>query len=243
MISQLVFGEAIEILKHEDTWIHVRNLYDGYTGWMDTRLASPLQASISPDTLLIGKYADALLLPIFRNDIYGYKVQVLGRGAFFPDVLCTDAEEGIYQFGKVNIEVNLEALQNPLPFTGENIVNIASDFLNVPYLWGGRSFQGIDCSGLVQMVYRICGIQLPRDAYQQAQCGRSIAFEQAQPGDIAFFSNSEGKIIHTGIFAGEGEIIHAAGFVKTDELREDGIYDISLAQKTHTLHSIQSQLP
>jgi gamma-D-glutamyl-L-lysine dipeptidyl-peptidase len=240
MISQLVFGEAIEILKQEDTWIFVRNLFDQYTGWMDIRLCSPLPDSYAPDELLIGKFVDAMLLPIFRNDIYGYKIQLLGRGAFFPDILCTEPYEAYYQFGKVTIEVQIDALMESTEFTGEKILTIASDFINVPYLWGGRTMQGIDCSGLVQTVYRISGVSLPRDAYQQAETGRPVDFSEAQPGDLAFFSNSDGKITHTGIFAGEGEIIHASGFVKSDELRKDGIYDFSLGRKTHNLHSMRS---
>lgn len=240
MISQLVFGETIEIIKQEDTWIFVRNIFDQYTGWMDARLCSTLPDAYTPDELLTGKFVDAILLPIFRNDIYGYKVQLLGRGAFFPDVLCTEPYEAYYQFGKVTIEVNRDAILEPMGFTGERIMNTVSDFLNVPYLWGGRTMQGIDCSGLVQTVYRINGLALPRDAYQQAETGKPVAFKDAQPGDLAFFSNSDGKITHTGIFAGEGEIIHASGFVKSDELREEGIYDYSLGRMTHTLHSIRT---
>ena len=98
---------------------------------------------------------------------------------------------------------------------------------------------GIDCSGLVQVVFKICNINLPRDASQQALCGNGITFEEAQSGDLAFFANSEGRIVHTGIVVGDGTIIHSSGFVRQDKLDNKGIYNIERGIYTHQLHEIR----
>jgi len=122
----------------------------------------------------------------------------------------------------------------------ESILQMALKFLEVPYLWGGRSFFGIDCSGFVQVIFKVHGIKMPRDASQQAQGGEDVAFvEEAQPGDLAFFENEEEKITHVGIMISNSKIIHAHGKVRIDKIDSTGIFNEDQKKYTHKLRFIR----
>jgi len=112
-------------------------------------------------------------------------------------------------------------------------------FLNAPYLWGGRSIFGLDCSGLTQVYARLLGFSLPRDAYQQAELGETIAFENQHYGDLAFFTNHLGKITHVGVIINQNQIIHASGMVRQDLLTSEGIVNTNTQKLTHTLAHIK----
>ncbi len=125
----------------------------------------------------------------------------------------------------------------------QSIVETAKEFLNVPYLWGGKSFFGVDCSGFTQLVLKVHDIKYPRDAYQQGEVGEPLSFiEEAQPGDLAFFENSEGRIIHVGFMLENNQIIHAHGKVRIDTLDSSGIFNKELNKHTHKLRFIRNIL-
>ena len=112
-------------------------------------------------------------------------------------------------------------------------------YLNTPYLWGGKTPFGIDCSGFSQMVYKLNGYNLLRDAYQQATQGEILSFiEESEAGDLAFFDNEEGKITHVGIIMNDNYIIHAHGKVRIDRLDHFGIMNIDTMRHTHKLRII-----
>jgi len=122
----------------------------------------------------------------------------------------------------------------------ENITLQAQLYLNSPYLWGGKSPFGIDCSGLTQIVYKMCGYQLRRDANQQAEQGETISFlEECKPGDLAFFDNEDGKIIHVGIITHGNNIIHASGKVRLDKLDHQGIFNGETKKYSHNLRLLK----
>ena len=121
-----------------------------------------------------------------------------------------------------------------------NIIKTAFLYMNAPYLWGGKTPLGIDCSGFTQMVYRINGYKLLRDASQQAAQGEALSFiEESEPGDLAFFDDEEGKIVHVGIILKENYIIHAHGKVRIDRLDHSGIYNVEKRKHTHKLRVIK----
>ena len=144
---------------------------------------------------------------------------------------------------------NFSLLDETYQFDGEvyhdqlsksDLVHKAYLFLNSPYLWGGKTPFGIDCSGFTQMVYKICGYQLKRDAKEQATQGEVLSFiEESEPGDLAFFDNAEGDIIHVGIIMNDYHIIHAHGQVRIDRLDHTGIYNVDTQKHTHKLRVIK----
>ena len=122
----------------------------------------------------------------------------------------------------------------------DDLVKTAFLYLNAPYLWGGKTPFGIDCSGFTQMVYKLNGYKLLRDVSQQATQGEALSFiEESQPGDLAFFDNSEGEIVHVGIIMKDNYIIHAYGKVRIDRLDQSGIYNTEARKHTHKLRVIK----
>ncbi|MFW5830834.1 MAG: C40 family peptidase, partial [Prolixibacteraceae bacterium] len=116
------------------------------------------------------------------------------------------------------------------------IIKQALKYFNAPYLWGGRSPFGVDCSGFTQVIYKMIGIKIPRDASQQVKMGTALSFvDEAEPGDLAFFDDEEGNIVHVGILWKRNKIIHASGKVRVDNVDQFGIFNVDLKRYTHKM--------
>jgi len=224
MISQILFGEAIEILELKENWSFIKCIYDNYEGWVDSKQYKITKNPVSADFLSFhlshACQFNALSIPL-----------VLGSRLPNFDGLNFSIEKEKYLFNGKAIDFKKNAITN--------LQKIALKYINAPYLWGGRSPYGIDCSGYTQMVFSFFNIALPRDAYLQANLGETINFvSEARVGDLAFFGK-EDKITHVGICLGNNEIIHASGKVRIDTLDHIGIYNKEIKKYTHFIKTIK----
>lgn len=235
MVSQLLFGETFEVLEERPKWHRVRGTHDGYEGWMDPKQGTPLDET---ETVLAQlKHPTAFTLgvanTIWRGE-YERRFLVLGS----PLHGMKD-DEFVFLGQKWTHEGEYLDLALGGPEKSRRLQQVGIRYLNAPYLWGGRSPFGIDCSGLTQMVYRFVGISLPRDAWQQALEGKPVSFSERQVGDLAFFENESGRVVHVGLVFPEGWILHASGEVRLDRLSPDGIYRENEGRWSHNLSEIR----
>lgn len=228
IISQLLFGEHFTVLEEEDKWLKVKNAFDDYEGWICRKQFTEINSkefdemSLNEFPLCGGLTGSVIINGENRNITLGATLPYLSKSE-----ITIRNEKAIFN----GLSNNKNASQ---------LMEYAMMYLNTPYLWGGRSPFGIDCSGFAQIVYKLCGYKLPRDAYQQAEEGFDVPFvETSEPGDLAFFDNEEGRITHVGIVTEPGKIIHASGRVKIDSLDSQGIFDVELKKYTHKLRLIR----
>ncbi|MBN8679120.1 MAG: C40 family peptidase [Chitinophagales bacterium] len=236
MVSQLLFGETVEIQESKDNWKYVVCAWDGYTGWVDGKQLKRLTPTE------FNQYRDhqALNLSLVEGLMAADHFIPVTLGAVLPqyDGLRCQLGEQTYQFSGPVVTPGQQKTNS------EWVVKVARRYLHAPYLWGGRSPFGIDCSGFTQMVYKTAGIRLLRDASQQVSQGRLIDFmEECQAGDLAFFDNGKGLVTHVGIILPECHIIHASGEVRVDKLDHFGIFNKEQNRYTHQLRIVKRLLP
>ncbi len=235
MVSQLLFGELLVKLEEYKSWHRVRLIHDNYEGWIDKK-----------QYLHLNEHEFQQI----NNEIPGTTidlVQILNNvtsNTIFPVILGSTLPG--YQDGKFSILESQYEYDGSISEQGisrDLIAEYAYLYLLAPYCWGGRSPFGIDCSGLVQMVYKLAGVALLRDASQQATQGETVNFvSEANTGDIAFFDNEEEEINHVGIILPNNRIIHASGRVRIDDFDHQGIYNHELKRYTHNLRLVKSLL-
>jgi hypothetical protein len=227
MVSQLLFGELVEILEEADDWTRVKSVADGYEGWCQPAHLIPLLQSLGEST---PSYASDWINPVMVDEEimwvpFGSRIDLVMQPAFKMEFFFRGNE-----------------LQ-PAAVSGSIILGHATKYLNTAYLWGGRSVFGVDCSGLSQQSFRMAGIDIPRDAYQQAELGETVSsLEDSQASDLAFFDNAEGKITHVGIIIDNQSIIHSSGMVRIDPIDSHGIIHADNGKRTHTLRIIKRYL-
>ena len=281
MVTQLLFGEHFQLLDSKGNWQLIRIAHDGYECWIDKKQFLPLSAKTHSGIKESGTAVTTDLLQLAASPPCSAKA--LPPSAAGSAEAMREGEKEREQHIAIVLGSSLPKYRDKefflgkekyvfegstafpfknkdkAPSWGGGLGEVALWYLNAPYLWGGRSPFGIDCSGLTQMVFKLNGIKLKRDAWQQAEQGKALSFlEEAQTGDLAFFDNEDGKIVHVGIIAspldplskgrgekgtgverGEASIIHACGKVRIDKIDHQGIYNEEIKKYTHRLRVVK----
>jgi hypothetical protein len=227
MVSQLLFGERFQIVDSAAAWLKVETEFDSYRGWIDSLHGGYKKFTENENGIITGKESVCV-----RSD--GSLLHLSPGSELFNLNHRFDS----FSIGEESYRIeggNAETFSPSATFC-----ETALQFLNTPYLWGGRTNGGIDCSGLVQVVCKIHGIKMPRDAYRQAELGTIVSFfGEARPGDLIYLSGETENISHTGIFLGSGKIIHSSGTVRIDRVDHQGIWRDEPGRYTHRLRVIK----
>ena len=234
MVTQLLFGEHFTILEKQKNWSKIKIFSDGYEGFVDNKQFEEITEDYFEKLSVSEPTFSGEIIDFISNSNNDFTTIPIGSRLpfFFKNEFTINTKKYAYD-GKVYSE--------KLP--KKEIIQKAFIFLNTPFLWGGKTPFGIDCSGFTQMVYKLCGYQLLRDAKKQATQGEVLSFiEESEPGDLAFFDNENGEIIHVGIILKEYHIIHAFGKVRIDTLDHSGIFNAELQKHTHKLRVIKKMI-
>lgn len=229
-VTQWLFGETADVLEASAKWALLKFHHDGYQGWVDRKQMAPARDGVDlgptrsiEQFLHIPTAAGTMLLP------FGAVLPAYNGGAF------TMGGEQLAFPGRTTAQPNGTPVMR--------LLALKDQWMNTPYLWGGRSPFGVDCSGLTQMLFLAAGLGLPRDAWQQAELGKPVDFiDLATSGDLAFFDNDEGRIIHVGIILEKHAILHASGRVRIDRIDHQGIFNAQEKKYTHKLRMVKRVL-
>ena len=234
MITQLLFGEHYSILETTESWLKIKVAFDNYECWINVKQHQKIsETTFNQLQTHILFYSNELIQIITnKQTAINFPVSIGAALPFFKNnAIKVDENEFVFE-GSTTLSNSKKATKD--------IIQSSFLFINAPYLWGGKSPLGIDCSGFTQLVFKINGYKLPRDAYQQVELGEPLNFvEEAEAGDLAFFDNEEGKIIHVGILLDNQQIIHASGCVRIDKFDHYGIFNSDTKKYSHTLRVIK----
>jgi gamma-D-glutamyl-L-lysine dipeptidyl-peptidase len=237
MVNQLLFGESVKVLREKkDLWIKIQSIHDGYEGWINRAHLESIEEKTAKSEV---HFISNDLLVVLELD--GKKMNI-PAGASLPGLVEIQPGSGHLKGRIGSLDYTFFGKHSKRDEQNPGIALIEQltiPWLNAPYLWGGRTPLGVDCSGFVQVIFKMIGFDLSRDAWQQAQQGNAVKkFSEAQPGDLAFFDNQE-DIVHTGILLGDEKIIHASGRVKIDNINKKGIIDATTGKRTTRLRAIR----
>ena len=224
LVSQLLYGDCFKILSSKNEWLQIKTLNDSYVGWINNKQINEISKINAEKITFDDKIFSTRLIDYIETDENKLSSIVLGSNIGACKYLGHKYDGPVTKKNK----------------TKPNLTKVASLYLNSPYLWGGKTPFGIDCSGLTQMIYRINGYKIPRDASQQSELGETLSFiEESEPGDLAFFDDKEGKIIHVGMLLENNYILHAHGNVRIDRIDQTGIFNQEKQKHSHKLRIIK----
>ena len=234
MTSQLLFGEHVEILETREPWLLVRNCNDNFCGWVDRKMLTLL----TKQKVLVEITPHCVSVPLLTCRNSENQNIFIPGGSLLPRFSSGKSQIGNEVF---SVDSKLEYFSETVD--GDKLCELAKQYLNAPQLSGGKTIMGIDCSGLVQVVFSIGGILLPREVALQVEKGEVIDFlSEVKAGDLAFFENTEGKIVHVGIMLNSHQVIHAFGHVKIEAIDYQGIISSQSGEYTHKLRVIKRLL-
>ncbi|QKG54744.1 C40 family peptidase [Hymenobacter sp. BRD67] len=240
LVTELLFGECYTVLLAQGHWLRIESAADSYLGWMDYKQHRPVseayfaawQAQDHPRVLDV--------VQVVSNATMRQPITLGCRLPFFDGMTLRVGDDN-------SLFYNGPATNPAQPATPERqlalLRKMSQHFLRAPYVWGGKQVFGLDCSGLMQTLFGLIGVQLPRDARQQIALGVPVDFvTQARPGDLAFFDNADGNIVHVGLVFDDGLILHAHGEVRLDPLDHNGIFNRDRKRYSHNLRLIKRLL-
>jgi hypothetical protein len=232
MCTQILFGEHYTIIEENAKWCQVKLAFDGYQGWIDRKMVNEIEERVFLELAEIPRIVTTDVFNIIQP-AGGYNNFLIVAGSSLPHF---DKVARTFKIGDVLYSIQGNSIAGAKRELREVIIENALKYFNAPYLWGGRTPFGIDCSGFSQVLYKMAGLTIPRDASQQAKMGTNLTFvEEALPGDLAFFDNEEGAITHVGVIWEKNKIIHSSGKVRIDNVDHFGIFNIDTGRYTHQM--------
>lgn len=224
MMSQVLFAETFEILQQGSDFVKIKLLDTKYEGWIQASQYTVVDNNNDSSAIIVGM--GGALAKSEKKDVrllHGTKISSLE-----------------VRFGTDDFNISGDFRETNQVDFKEEFDKLCKYYLNTPYLWGGRSLYGIDCSGFSQVVFNHFGVQLPRDAWQQAELGTVVDFlTEIKAGDLAFFDNEAGRITHVGVMIDTETIIHASGCVRIDKMDSEGIFNADINKYTHRLRIVK----
>ncbi len=234
LVNQVLMGSSVKILKRQGYWYFIQTEPpEDYLGWIEEGGLVVFDSE--------GFESWQKMKKVIFTDYFGFvysqkdKKSVLVSDLSMGNILAVEKDEGewvkvILPDGRTgyverNSVVDFERWKKETKLNVNSIINTAKKFVGFPYLWGGTSVRGFDCSGFTKIVFKMNGFELPRDADQQSRLGIEVEpgkdFENLKPGDLLFFGQKAGgdkpeKIVHVGIYLGNKEFIHCSGKVSID---------------------------